>query len=409
MVTRNCTDNKWEPPAAELQPCMMAENIYNLSGCPPGFNKISKNNDDLCYQIGKPREWNYPCLKSGGASVITDLSSEDTITLLQSLNARNISRYFWLPAKRQKFFNPIIWQIPGPKWGHPVESRNFLKTRFWFLHACLLLDIKENVLITEACTEKYPSLCFYINELHYPAKCPEKYMSVRYLPDDGTCFGIEQSDTNLTFQDFVTKKCETPMGDRDSELTRFIFKNIAKFNNLPEDVWCWFTSLERNVTSNTGNYFNSTNTFMTINSVGTVSLTNNEDEQSLPCMACQTAVTYPEAELNFEYSEEEKLIYLTIYHPSSLWKYNQYDRGIQCFSDGNGLVKVVHIDDYPVLEIKEILNFKNSDTDNVDKIVYAISLITQRSAQYWCEGHTKNFSLISTHKLVVNPLGEEHS
>nr|XP_034832650.1 uncharacterized protein LOC117989400 [Maniola hyperantus] len=143
LITRNCVGSEWKPPATELSPCLQILNYYNLSACPPGFDQISKCNQAYCYQIKKPSAWNYPCLKSGGASVITDLT-----------------------------------------------------------------------------------------------KCPPKYHSVRYMPDEGICLGIEESRTNLTFQGFIASKmCNTSLGDKIDDLKRFIFKKIAKMNNLPQDTW----------------------------------------------------------------------------------------------------------------------------------------------------------------------------
>lgn len=39
--------------------------------------------------------------------------------------------------------------------------------------------------------------------------------------------------------------------------------------------------------------------------------------------------------------------------------------------------------------------------------MYQINITNDRAAQYWCEGHTSNFSLIRTNKIVVNPRGDE--
>ncbi|XP_026497888.2 uncharacterized protein LOC113402007 [Vanessa tameamea] len=408
LITRNCVDSKWEPPAATLNPCLQVVKYYNLSSCPPGFDKISKNNNDYCYQIKQSSAWDYPCLKSGGASVITDLSDEDATSLLSSLNAKNISRYFWLPAKRAKFFGPVQWYIPGPKWGHSVETNNILKIQTSILKNCLLLDTEQGILVTETCTESYHNLCFYINNMNYPAKCPENYHSVRYMPDEGVCLGIEQSSTDLTFDDFIQNQiCKTPMGSHDSnDLTKFIFKKIAEINNLPNSVWCWFASANLNQGDNSTNILYPEN-YVAINNIGTLSLINASSLISLPCMACQTEVIYEKTELIFEYNDENKVMYLTIYFPSGLWKYDQYDRGIQCFSDAKGFVKVIDIDDMPFFEIQSTRYNAVGDTVDIDKIVYAIHLITDRAAQYWCEGHTKDFSLIKTDKLVVNPQGDE--
>ncbi|CAH2102334.1 unnamed protein product [Euphydryas editha] len=411
LITRDCIDSVWKPPADELNPCSQVIKYYNLSTCPPGFEKISKNNNEYCYQIQNSSSWNYPCLRSGGASAITDLNNEDLTSLLASLVSKNISRYFWLPAKREKFFSPVQWYIPGPKWKHPVESYNKLKIQTSIFKNCLLLDAEQEVLITESCTENHYNLCFYINDIQYPAKCPENYHSVRYMPDEGMCLGIEYSPRNLTFDEFIQNKiCKSPMGGRDiDDLTRYIFKKIAEINNLPSDVWCWFAATNWNSEDNSDTSILSLlfpNIYVSINNIGSLSLINPTPPTYLPCMACQTEVIYEQTELIIEYDDIKKIMYLTIYFPSGLWKYDQNDRGIQCFSDAKGFVKVIDIDDIPFIEIDSYSQMFN-DTLDIDKIVYAINLITDRAAQYWCEGHTKDFALIETDKIVVNPQGDE--
>lgn len=411
LVTRDCVGSVWKPPAKELSPCMQVIKYYNLSACPPGFEKISKNNNEYCYQIQKSSPWDYPCLKSGGASVITDLSDEDLTSLLASLVYKNISRYFWLPAKRPKLIFPVQWYIPGPKWGHPVKSNNSLTIQDFLLKNCLLLDIEQGVLMTESCTENHYNLCFYINDINYPAKCPKNYHSVRYLPDEGVCLGIEYSPTNLTFDGFIENKiCKTPMGGHDiNDLTRYIFKKIAKINNLPDDMWCWFASTNWDFGKDSDTNFLSwilPKIYISMNNIGALSFFTPTPPTHLPCMACQTEVIYEKTELMFEYDDIRKLMYLTIYFPSGLWKYDQNDRGIQCFSDAKGFVKVIDINDMPFIEVESYSNLLN-DTLNIDKVVYAINIITDRAAQYWCEGHTTDFSLIRTDKIVVNPQGDE--
>ncbi|XP_072941090.1 uncharacterized protein [Epargyreus clarus] len=418
LITRNCTNANWSPSLPELKPCLQVIKQYDLLACPPSFHRISEKNDEYCYQISEPSPWKYPCFRSGGASLITDLSEDDVLSLLHSLRSKNISRFFWLPARRVKIFNPVLWYIPGPKWGWQVRANNSLRVQTSLMKNCLLLDVQLNIIITEACTKQYPSLCFYINDMHYPAKCPEKYHAVRFMPNDGVCYGIEKSVPKLTFDGFLRNKCSNPMGDgKNNDLTRFIFKKIAELNNLPDDVWCWFTRKRThnshvfrgntNVGNNPSNT-TCTQSLITINNIGTLSLLNSCSLTALPCMACETEMIYGETEFLFEYSVEEQLMYLTVYFPSGLWKYNYNDRGIQCFSNAKGFVNVVEIMEIPFIEMTSFISGRN-DSDAVEKTVYIINLVTDRSAQYWCEGHTKNFSLISTDKIVVNPKGnKEH-
>lgn len=402
QITKHCADS-------ESQPCLHIEKYYNLSACPPGFEKISQSNNEYCYQTKDALQWDYPCLKSAGASVITDLSDEDVDSLLASLRKRNMSRFFWLPAKRAKFLSQVQWYIPGPKWGHFIQQNNNLIIRTSILKTCLLLDIQKGVLTTEICTEKHPSLCFYIKDINYPAKCPDRYHSARYMPDEGICLGIEYSDTNLTYTDFINNNiCKTPMGDgNNNDLTRFIFKKMAELNKLPDNEWCWFTS-----TYYSGEDNDNTNIFkllfpemyISINNIGTLSITNANSSTLLSCMACQTEAIYEKTELMFEYIEENNLMYLTVYYASGLWKYNQNDRGIQCFSDAKGSVRVIDINELSSYKLQHSQN-STFDVRTSDIMIYEIPLITERAAQYWCEGHTIDFSFIKTDKIVVNPQG----
>lgn len=419
LVTRNCVDSQWTPSLNDLDPCLKVVKKIDLSECPPGFRKLLDNNSSFCYKIEEPSSWNFPCFFGGGASVITDLTSTEIDSLLQSLTTLNISKYYWLPAHRQKLYNPVVWYVPGPNWGRTVRPKKWLSMQTVFLKSCLLLDIERKTIITESCNNIYPSLCFYINDFHYPAKCPHGYHGFRLKPDSGTCFGIEQSDSaeGSTFYRFLDIKCKKPMHDDDiyNGLTTFIFKKIAKLYDLPDDMWCWFKISFNNYHSNNNSKNCSDNDALisdsecehlegAINNIGMLGLLNKS--RNLPCMACEADVIYEETELIFEYNNIENKIYLTVYYPSGLWKYSSEDIGIQCFSNANGFVGVINVNGIPFVKS---ISLENNYTGylNVEKVVYIIDLITERTAQYWCQGHTKNLSLITTDKIVVNPVGNE--
>lgn len=416
IVKRYCNNTEWVPLLPDLEPCLTVVENFNLSSCPPGFQKISENNNEYCYEISETSAWDFPCFRSGGASVITDLSAEEIESLMKSLNKMNISRYYWLPAQRQKLFNPVVWYIPGPNWGQVIYSStlNSLRVQTSVLKNCLILDIEQQLITTETCNKEYPSLCFYLNDIFYPAQCPKGYHAFRFKADNGTCYGIELSDdTNgLTFEDFLATKCYNPMGDSkytdNNYLNRFIFVKIAELYNLPDDAWCWyktttFTSIDidENVTYLASSAFEGV-----INSQGSVSLMNMLFH--LPCMACEAEIVYQETLMSLEYNNVETKLYLTVYFPSGLWKYDDHDKGIQCFSDAKGFVKVVDINDIPLIELEETLQIdQDPNSTNVEKIVYIVDLITQRSAQYWCEGHTNEFSLVATNKIIATAPGNK--
>lgn len=417
MVTRQCNNTVWSPPLIDIDACLKIVEHFNLSSCPPGFRKISENSNEHCYQISKPSVWNYPCLKNGGASILNDLSDNEIESLINSLVNFNRSRYFWLPAHRAKPFNPVIWTIPGPNWGRVVD-RDFNKLRSslsWFKN-CLLLDIEQLLVKTETCDRSYPSLCLYVNNLHCPAECPEGYYGFRFMPDGDVCFGIEQAfNMTLTYEEFLNTKCKSPMGDSRgeyNEITRFLFKKVAEMKNLSEDTWCWFeTSYDTSLQSFLG-YSKITSQEREkpylqgiINNNGTLGFTDTQSK--LSCMACETQMTYRDTVLTLEYIELESKLYLTIYFPSGLWKYDFDDKGVQCFSDAKGFVKVIDINNIPFLETANNFYHVEANGTNIEKIVYIIDLVTKRSAQYWCEGHTKKLSLVSTNKIVVNPEGNQ--
>lgn len=414
MITRQCNNTEWSPPLTDLDACFKIVQHFNLSSCPPGFIKISENSNKHCYQINQPSEWNFPCLKNGGASILNDLSENETESLINSLMNLNISKHFWLPAHRANPFSPVIWTIPGPNWGRVID-RDFNKLRSslsWFKN-CLLLDVEELLVKTETCDKVYPNLCLYVNNLDYPVECPEGYYGFRFMPDDGRCFGIEQAlNMSLTYEEFLNSKCKDPMGDSRTEyneITRFLFKKVAEMKSLPDDTWCWFkTSYNTSDESYQDNSkISSGNPFLQgiINNNGTLGLTDTQSK--LSCMACETRMTYKDTVLTLEYVEQELKLYLTIYFPSGLWKYDFNDIGVQCFSDAKGFVRVVDVNNIPFLETANVLYYDEANATNVEKVIYIIDLVTKRSAQYWCEGHTKTLSLVATNKVVVNPEGNQ--
>ncbi|RVE48145.1 hypothetical protein evm_007205 [Chilo suppressalis] len=416
LITRNCINYEWLPNINQLQSCDRAVKYFNSQNCPPGFNKVSENNNKYCYHISQPSVWKYPCFETGGATVITDFTKNEINALIDSLNFSN-HKFLWLPAKRQKMFAPVVWHTPGPNWGQTVEVDERISFRPNLLKNCLVLDVGNKILKTEICHVEYESLCFYVNDFNYPAKCPAGYHAFRHMLDDGRCFGIEQSHRNLTFEEF-RRRCKKPMGNGGfKNLRKFIFAKIAENHNMPNSSWCWFSSFiennEHDISSVTVNLHdftsieNETNSNMMsiINNFGTVGLLHTSD--TLSCMACEADIIYRETELFFEYNASKNKIYLTVYFPSGLWKYNDDDRGIQCFSDAKGFFKVIDVyETLPLLSVKTLKSESSSEM-YVEKTIFEISLVTDRSASYWCEGHTKNFSLITTEKIVVNPQGRE--
>lgn len=418
LITRNCNGTHWEPSLRKLEPCLQISNYFDLLKCPPGHQSVSAESD-YCYQINSPSAWNYPCYKSGSASVITDLTDSDIFSLLNSLNATNNIKYFWLPAQRVKLYNPVVWHIPGPNWGRVIETRNdeILQMRTSLSKNCLQLDVQQRTIRTEQCNKSFPSLCLYINDLRYPESCPDGYHGFRFMPDDGICYGIEQSDgVDLTYEEFVEKKCPKPMGG--NELERFIFSKIAGMSFL-NDSWCWFRIETSVVTTplsvqlsddDNGSVFSEVmvQSFQgIINSSGTLSL--RKTSTLLPCMACEVEMTFTETEFILDYDESENKLHLTVYYPIGLWKYDVNDTGVQCFSNAKGFVKVVDVNEEPFFKVRISRQASEVNSSNADKIVYEIDPVTHRAAQYWCEGHTKNFSLVTTEKLIVSPnSNEEH-
>lgn len=424
LITRQCNNSEWSPPLIDLDACWLIVQRFDSSSCPPGFMKISENSHDHCYEITEPSAWNYPCHKNGGASILNDLSENETESLINSLVKSNYSKRFWLPAHRAKLFRPVTWAVPGPNWGRIVDQNfnNIRSSLSWFKN-CLLLDVEQLLITTAACDNSYPSLCFYINDLQYPAECPEGYYRYRFLPDDGMCYGIEQAvNTSLTYEEFLTTKCKEPMGDTENEykeIKRFLFNKIAEVENLPDETWCWFktTYVDDGISS-----FSLLKDLSNVTAIETgipvfQGFINNNGALGLmhtkyrsPCMACKTEIDYGDSVLTLEYIEMETKLYLTVYFPSGLWKYNLNDKGVQCFSDAIGFVKVIDVNDAPFLVTNTSSTsyyIYEANGTAVEKIVYVIDLVTERSAQYWCEGHTKQLSLVTTNKVVVNPMGNQ--
>ncbi|XP_059051206.1 uncharacterized protein LOC131846020 [Achroia grisella] len=414
LITRNCSDSNWIPPLEKLRACSKVVEYFEDSACPPGFHKFSLSDNENCYRIHPPSIWDYPCFKSGGASVITDLEIEQAELLFESLNTTHTSKRFWLPAQRTKSFHPIVWYIPGFYWGRSVNSNSNIPMKSQINGNCLLLDIERKVITTEKCNKEYPSLCFYINDLHYPATCPDGYHAFRFMPDDGLCFGIEKSEhgTSSTLSDFLKTQCDKPMGRTENgDLQKFIFMKIAEQSELSNNSWCWFGSNDYEISYSESNGTNILETDLkpfdsVINKQGALSLMSTE--ASLSCMACEKEIIYKgmNTEFAIEYDDNDERIYLTVYFPSGLWKYENDDLGIQCFSDAKGFVKVISVDVSPIIDI-EAIKSKFSESVIVEKSVYVIDLVTDMPAQYWCEGHTQNFSLISTEKIIVNPRGNK--
>ncbi|KAI5644914.1 7 transmembrane receptor (Secretin family) domain-containing protein [Phthorimaea operculella] len=408
LITRHCNATGWYPSLEDLDPCFTIVETFDLSSCPPGYEQVSKTGNRYCYKVEDQSNWNLPCLTNGGASIITDLTTEEFESLLKSLQKSDLGRYFWLPGQRRKTFSPVVWSIPGPNWGQMVDSAELFSFSS-MVRNCLVLDIERKIITTDSCNRQYPSLCLYLEDIKYPAKCPDGYYGFRFMSNNGTCFGIKKADDaeGLTFDDFLNGKCNKPLGNsKYNDLSKFIYMKIAEMDNMSDNIWCWF----QNAQNDTFMLENQTiATFLlpevqyAINNNGTIAFIHATTK--LPCMACETQVVVNgDTALDLQFSQDELKLYLTIYFPSGLWKYDNYDIGVQCFSDAMGFSTTVNVNymAMPIIDM-HFASREDINSTNVEKSIYTVDLVTNRSAQYWCEAHDKYLSLLKSSKVIVNP------
>lgn len=427
LITRICNVS-WSPKKEDVSDCQQTQSrpTDSLKHCPPDFNAILNSEGIIifCYQLTDPQSWNYPCLKTGSSDTIYDLNPNE-ISLLMKQLVFNEKKLVWLPAKRIDNFAPIVWKTIGENWGEKVdfEKDKIQFTRLPITQNCLLLDLDKFTVKTDNCSFQYPSICIYREWHLLRLHCPEGYASTRYAFNNGKCIGYEISEKPKTWKEFVETKCEQPfqiLTHLENHFYNELKSMEKKLNERNELNLCW-TALSRenkkyywfpkgNMTFT--NWDSEANFDKAIQAKGVINEKSHwllfDQDTTLPCMVCEMQLSSVEVDMSLSFVTESYKLYVTLYNFRSLWKEDEDDPGVQCFSNAKGFVEVADIKSKPYKKVnfalRELLpdQIENMAMNDVEKIVYEVEIISDKAGEYWCEGFTsRDFQFVHTPRVLV--------
>lgn len=416
LVTRECDETGWTPKHDEVPDCARTQTRTSTDLCPPGFSPVLNSNNKIkfCYLLTEPSKWDNPCFNLGSTLTIFDLEYDDVKALISKPAFEDI-KLAWLPVKRIIPFGPLVWYLPGEKWGEALTvDENFYFSRYSIVQDCLLVDFEKQTMKTENCSFKYPSLCLSRKEHLLPLHCPVGYLAAKYGHSDGLCYGIEIHESGSTWRQFIESSCPNPLQIL-SKVEGHMLSEISSMYDFELMTHCWsglyWSGKEYlwhpNTTVSYINWDRKTNYENASYTKGVISKNNHwllvDENTNLSCMACQIRADVKEAEVSLQPSGDPDVLHLVIYHPTSLWKVPE-DPGVQCFSNAKGFVLKAEIEDEPYRQVK--LRFsKNLNTDHtfdVEKTVFEVERISDDAGEYWCEGHnSQNFNLVQSNKIII--------
>lgn len=431
LITRQCNAT-WIPKREDVPDCQHTQSRLNnrFRICPPNFNTVSdvEGNVIFCYQLTEPQSWNYPCLKTGSSETIYDLKTYEMALLMKQLNFAE-KKLIWLPAKRMENYAPVVWTTIGDDWGENVdfEKDDIHYTRLPIVQACLLLDLDKFTVKTDNCSFQYPSICIYRERHLLQLHCPDGYASTRYAYKNGKCVGYEISESPKTWKEFVETKCEQPLQIL-SQLENSFYNELKYQEEILRNDVCW-TALSRN--SKKYYWYPKTNMTFTnwdsetdfnkdVEVNGVINAQSRwllyDQDTPLPCMACEKQLPNVEVEMSLSFVAESNKLFLTVYNFKSVWREDEDDPGVQCFSNAEGFVVVVDVKSKPYKKVNFALRqlvpdqIENMALNDVEKVVYEVEIISDKTGEYWCEGFTsRDFKFIrSPRALVTSKNPDEH-
>ncbi|XP_077296645.1 uncharacterized protein LOC143918579 [Arctopsyche grandis] len=427
LITRSCDSCSWNPKHDEVPDCSHIQTRPTASPCPPDFNRVVNSTGQImfCYRLIEAQNWHYPCLKYGFSKTILDLDQREFDMLINNSDFTD-KRRVWLPARRMVPYGPIVWTTLGKNWGKKVDIDNLENSRLPLLQSCLLFDLITYTYKTENCSFQYPSICIFKGAHLLPLHCPKGYATTRYSMDDNRCYGMEISEKPKTWNDFVTGQCDQPL-QIPKYIQNHLFREISKYHDYDLEKLCWTAlakinnkffwypnSMSSSLYSNLSfvNWDPQTN-FTTNDYVRGVINEKYQwlllhQNETLSCMACQTQVPKADIELSLQFVPDSFKILLTVYNPKRIWKESLEEPGMQCFTNAEGFVSVVDIEEdvyrrvrFPMRQLVTDL-IGDVSVNEVDKVVYEVEIDSDEAGEYWCEGHTSTeFKRISTSRLLV--------
>ncbi|KAJ6639972.1 Adhesion G-protein coupled receptor G4 [Pseudolycoriella hygida] len=427
LLTRECTTGGWIP---EVPPnCSYTQPKYDLSNkCPLGYESVQWKNKILCILVTTPQSWNNTCLVSGSVKTLYDFDSDERESIFVYLRDLRVSKV-WMPAKRLWSYGPVIWTLPGKTFGETVEF-NDLSIRLSeeeFEDGCFSLNVENRGRIgaVENCTNNYPILCVMREDSMVRLACPDDFHTTRYEGHQEYCFStylIPQGsigaaslqrapdDPSLSW---VISECRGELFTMNSVEKTKIFEHMGKYAELRESDRCLFGVMQNLYVDSPESW---TEMFSLVDYVnwayprenGTVITADRHGKwhwtsTTLTCIACQRRVELHLPQIVLTFLESKERLYAVVYEQKYLWRENDDDPGIKCFTNSDyELVRTVSVEDEVWSGLLSITEDGMDISNSKKKTIYELKTYGDGPGYYWCEGHAiPNFQHIRSDAVVA--------
>lgn len=292
---------------------------------------------------------------------------------------------FWLPGKRD-----------GPKDQFISKTLSSFGDNLNIEHIaingdCLVFDYIHRKVASEDCDKKYPMICLqdHSNNQLIKLACPDGYLTTTLIGYQNQCFRISAEINNYNVfevtspeKEYILKSIVQPTNDLKIAI------NILPNNHMKKPQ---IFELNQNLTFS--NWIESYKFDDVKKFVVTVFKGDGwilSEKYDLVANEIELKMQKPEMYLNFQF--EKKSLYLTVNSGNFIWKSNDDETGIQCFTNSDGNI------------IKKIgINIKSVVRDYFRTLsIYEVDLIHTNPGEYWCHAHSiSNFEFIKTDKVIA--------
>lgn len=434
LITRTCTKNGWIP--SEPPDCNFIQISYdNANKCPIGYDQvITSKSKSICLLLTDPEPWNNTCLSAGSSDTIFDLDETEHDSLVQQLIENDVQQ-FWMPAKQISEYSPVIWQLPGKKFGEIVEfdrlpvDMNYTGNNNSARNDCFSVTRTDNnnifVASLESCDRNLSILCvFKMKQPLLKLACPKDFYTTRYARDQNVCYSTHMilnmtrhsQSRNQSSMNWVSSECRGELYTMTSIEQTVIYNELSSFANLDQRDRCLF-GISRNTyissedqwksVSHSVNFVNwampnERGSIVTADRTGHWHWTSN----TFTCIAClrRLEMRLPKISLHFEEAIDK--LYLIVYDDRFLWRDNDGDGyGVKCFTNADyDLIKRVKIGQ-PIWTGMLMIDGGDGEeqtTNELSKLIFELKTHSDGPGYYWCEAFAiPNFQLIKTEHVVA--------
>lgn len=335
-----------------------------------------------------------------------------------------------MPGKRLCSYGPVQWTLPGKTFGETVEFDD-LSIRLsdeLYEEGCFSLNVENHFQVgsVENCNNEYPILCAMREEPMIQLACPDDYYTTRYEGYQEFCFATQLIDPppidNISISralddqslNWVASVCRGELFAMNSIEKTVIFEQIGKFADLKDIDRCLFGVMPNvYVASSAASW---SDVFPLVDYVNWALTKENGSvvtadrfgkwhwsSSILTCLACQRRVELQQPKIVLTFLESKERLYVVVYEQRFLWREDDEDPGIKCFTNSDyELLRTVRVDD-EVWKGNLAITEDGMDNSNYKtKTIYELRTYGDGPGYYWCEGHAiPKFQHIQSDKVVA--------